>query len=185
LGSILKSKGLKSNIYSYDKLPGFFEDIKQEEVNGYGLDALKAIRDSDVGTLRAFHAEGRPLKCSNRFGESLLHMACRKALVPVVDFLVNEVQVPVCVTDDMGRSPLHDAFWTIEPNFELMDILLRKCPDLLWISDKRGHTPLSYARPTHWTKWNEYLKNRSEMVTPIMLPQYEMIAEAGYVKLQG
>ena len=169
LTSILESRGIKSKIHSYDSLTGFFVETKEEEIDSYGCDALKAVRDSDIETLRTFHREGRPLKCSNRFGESLLHLACRKSLVEVVIFLVNEIGIPVCVKDDMGRSPLHDAFWTCEPNFAVVDILLNKCPDLLFVSDKRGHTPLSYARKDHWGKWNQYLKERSHLIEPAML----------------
>ena len=40
----------------------------------------------------------------NRFGESLLHLACRKALVKVVEFLVNEVEVPVREKYDIGPN---------------------------------------------------------------------------------
>ena len=166
LETILEQKGIRSKVRSYDSLPGFFEETKQEEIDSYGHDALQAVREADIEKLRNFHKEGRPLKCSNRFGESLLHLACRKALVKVVDFLLNEIEVPVRVKDDMGRSPLHDAFWTCEPNFELVDILLEKCPDLLLVSDKRGHTPLHYARQNHWKKWNEYLNERTHLVVP-------------------
>lgn len=171
LENILRSKGQLYQIHSFDSLPNFFHELKQEEVDAYGFDVLSAVRQSDIQTLRQYNQEGRPLKCSNRFGESLLHLACRKALVDVVDFLVNEVGIPLCVKDDMGRSPLADAFWTIEPNTELVDILIRKCPDLLLISDKRGHTPLAYARKEHWNHWNVYLNSRADILLPRMLNQ--------------
>jgi Ankyrin repeat len=148
-------------VHSLDSIPSdFFNDLQPEEIEAYDLEVLQAIRESDLPKLRQYHAQGRPLKCSNRFGESLLHLACRKALLEVVDFLINEIQVPVCVKDDMGRTPLADAFWTINVNTHLVDILVSKCPDLLWIADRRGHTPLSYARREHWHQWNEYLRQK-------------------------
>jgi hypothetical protein len=163
---ILSSQGVHYQAYNFDSLPGFFQEITQEEIDSYGFDVLKAVREGDIEQLREFHNEGRPLKSSNRFGESLLHLACRKGLTEVVDFLIHEANVPLNVSDDMGRSPLHDAFWTCEPSFELMDLLLRACPDLLYINDKRGHTPLSYARRNHWGKWSEYFEQRSNLVVP-------------------
>jgi hypothetical protein len=172
LENIFRANGQAFKIHSCEALPDFFEDLKQEEVDAYGFDVLKAVRESDIATLRQYHKEGRPLKCSNRFGESLLHLACRKALVPVVDFLVNEVGVPLRVKDDMGRTPLADAFWTIEPNTELVEILLTKCPDLLMVSDKRGHTPLAYARRHHWAEWNAYLGTKAPtFLLPTILSQ--------------
>jgi hypothetical protein len=171
LKHILAKKGIQTTVHSFASLTGFFEETKEEEVKAYGLDVLKAIRDSDIEQLRAFHEQGRPLKCSNRFGESLLHLACRKGLLSVVEFLINEVGVPLNVVDDMGRNPLHDAFWTIEPNFELVDVLVKQCPDLLLVSDKRGHTPFTYARRNHWSKWVTYLKERSNILAPTLLNQ--------------
>jgi hypothetical protein len=173
LESILAEKGIQNTVRSYDSLTGFFEETKDEEVKAYGLDVLKAICDSDIEQLRGFQQQGRPLKCSNRFGESLLHLACRKGLLTVVDFLINEVGVPVNVVDDMGRNPLHDAFWTIEPNLELVDVLVKQCPDLLLVSDKRGHTPFSYARRSHWNNWVTYLKERSNLLAPTLINQQQ------------
>jgi ankyrin repeat protein len=171
LSSILSERGIKVQVQSYDAVPSnFFEETREEEINAYGLDVLTAIRESDLEQLQSFHNAGRPLKCSNRFGESLLHLACRKGLVPVVDFLINKVGVPLRVVDDMGRSPLHDAFWTCDPNYELVDLLLNECPDLLYISDKRGHAPLMYARRNDWAKWNKYLQHLpSHMVAPTVI----------------
>jgi hypothetical protein len=169
LESILSAKGMDTTLYAYDQIPCFFESTKEEEIDAYNFDVLKAIRQGDLDELRNYHEAGRPLKCSNKFGESLLHLACRKALVPVVDFLINGAGVPVQVVDDMGRSPLHDAFWTPEPNFELIDLLVGKCPDLLFVKDKRGHTPLCYTRPDHRSKWSEYLKSRSDILEPVSL----------------
>lgn len=169
LESILLTNGSMPKVRSFDSIPNFFHELKQEEVDAYGLDVLRAVRESDLDTLRKYHKQGRPLKCSNRFGESLLHLACRKGLVSVVDFFVNEVEIPLCVKDDMGRTPLADAFWTIEPNSDVVDIILRKCPDLLLVSDKRGHTPLAYARREHWPHWNKYLDSRSDLLMPKIL----------------
>ena len=162
LESILSSNGICTKVYDFDQVPSsFFHSTKAEEIEAYNFEILGAIRQENIEELRNYHKAGRPMKCSNKFGESLLHLACRKALVPVVDFLINEAGVPVQVADDMGRSPLHDAFWTSEPNFELLDLLLAKCPDLLFVKDKRGHTPMCYARRDHWSKWSEYLTSRS------------------------
>jgi ankyrin repeat protein len=140
---------------------GFFHHPKQEEIDAYQHDVIDAVRSSDMETLRRFHEQKRPLKCSNAFGESILHLACRKHLVSVVKFLTQTAQVPVCVCDDYGRTPVHDACWVHKPDFELMDLLLGECPDLLYIKDRRGHTPLSFARRDQWKEWNAYLKRKS------------------------
>eukprot|EP00980_Cylindrotheca_fusiformis_P009017 scaffold1934_cov79-Cylindrotheca_fusiformis.AAC.6 len=167
--SMLKEEGCNPEVVSSQSLPDFFAEVTEEEIQAYDAEALRAIREADMETLRRFLDENRPLKCSNQFGESLLHLACRKSLITVVTFLVDEANVPLNVRDDMGRSPLHDAFWCPEVNFELVDLILQRCPDLLMISDKRGHPPLAYARKQHWKSWNTFLQSRSDIIKTIRI----------------
>ena len=66
-------------------------------------------------------------------------MACRHGLTDVVKFLIEEVGLTFRVRDDYGRMTLYDAFWTVE-------LLLKKEPDVLLMSNNRGHCPLEYIR---------------------------------------
>jgi ankyrin repeat protein len=138
----------------------FFLPMTQANIDAYGEDMIRAIRKSDIDSLRTMKNNGRLLQCCNRFGESTIHMACRRSTVDVVSFLIKEGKVSIRVCDDYGRTPLHDAFWTAQPNFELMDLLLDEDPELLFVSDKRGHTPLDYTRKEHWDLWINYLSKR-------------------------
>lgn len=162
----LDQQGISAKVQRFDAVEQYFEEPNQNEIDAYGFEALDAVRRRDIGKLREFHKEGRPLKCSNRFGESILHLACRKGYADVVGFLVNEAEVPVWVKDDFGRTPFSDACWTIEPHFDLIDILIEKAPDLLLVSDARGHTPLAYVRREHWERWVKYLKSKDSDLKP-------------------
>ncbi len=165
----LEMQQVKTQIHSYSSLEDFFLEPTQEEIDSYGFGVLNEVQFRDIDLLQSLHKEGQPIKCSNQFGESLLHLACRKGLIDVVDFFINELEVPLQVRDDMGRSPLHDACWMAEPNFELVSLLVSKCPDLLYISDKRGHTPLCYIRREHWSDWNVYLQKEIDLLSPEIL----------------
>jgi len=68
----------------------------------------------------SFFSGGTNLQCANRFGESLIHMACRRSHRDVVSFLVNEAGVSLRVRDDYGRTPFHDACWRPELDLELI-----------------------------------------------------------------
>jgi hypothetical protein len=37
----------------------------------------------------------------------------------MVSYLLEECKLCVNISDDFGRTPLHDACWTAEPNFEV------------------------------------------------------------------
>lgn len=170
LQSHLSSLGVEIEVQPCQHLPDFFVEPQQSEIDAYGFDVLNAVRNQDLEALDNFHKEGRPLKCSNQFGESLLHLACRKSFADVVRFLVQDAGVPLNVKDDFGRNPAHDACWTISPNWELIDLIVEKCPDLFFVEDVRGHTPLDYIRMEHWPTWINYLREKGGLLTPKQLP---------------
>jgi hypothetical protein len=159
----LKSTGCVVQIYSSLEMKGFFAAPTEEEISAYDRDVITAIRDRDIQKLREYHESGRPLKSSNKFGESLLHLSCRRGFVDVTSFLVKEAGVTVRVIDDYGRTPLHDACWTCEPNFALFELLVTACPDLLFMRDRRGNTPLEYARREHWGAYVKFLSERQDL----------------------
>ena len=142
----------------------FFVHPQEEHFQSYGADLIAAVRSQDTDALRDLHRSGRTLFASNKFGESLLHMACRRGFTEVVEFLIHEADVPLRVRDDYGRTPLHDAAWTVEPNFDLIEILIAEEPLLMFIKDKRGHSPLEYVRNEHWREWNIFLKGKHNLL---------------------
>lgn len=171
LHKTMRSKNMDIAIVDTLGITNFFEDPTSEEIGAYGSDVLTAIRSSNLQQLRQFVAEGRPLKCSNQFGESLLHLACRRGLVDVVAFLIKEAGVTVKVRDDYGRTPLHDACWTASPNFDLISLVVAECPRLLFMTDRRGHTPLSYARQDQWAAWVEFIQSNESLIFPATAKQ--------------
>ena len=140
----------------------FFIEHTEEQIKAYDMQVIQAIRTQDIEQLRQMHKSGRQLQCANKFGESLIHMACRRGFVDVVRFLVDEAGVSVRVRDDYGRTVLHDACWTSEPNEELVEYLVRQCPELLLMSDKRGNAPFEYARRENWGQWVKFLVQKEE-----------------------
>jgi hypothetical protein len=156
---ILVSGGYTPRTIPCEDVNGFFLGITSDRLNSYSKDIIGAITSSDMNFLRMAHNDlNRNMNCCNRFGESVLHTACRRGLLEVVKFLINEAKVDVRVRDDYGRTPAHDACWQAEPNMELIEIILNQYPDLLLITDKRGFTPLQYVRKDQWPAWVELFK---------------------------
>jgi hypothetical protein len=81
---------------------------------------------------------------------ALAKVCCTWHAVGAASFLIKEAGVTVRVRDDYGHTPMHDVCWTCEPNFELFELNMTACPDLIFMSDRRGNTPLEYARREHW-----------------------------------
>mmetsp|Transcript_14832 Transcript_14832/g.18092 ORF Transcript_14832/g.18092 Transcript_14832/m.18092 type:complete len:271 (-) Transcript_14832:127-939(-) len=157
LVTYLRENGYEAETRSSSKVEDYFLQISEKHIEAYDNEVVKAVREQDVSILREFLKDGKQLQCCNRFGESLIHMACRRGQTEVVRFLIKEANVTLRVKDDLGRTPMHDACWTVVPNFELMELILHHEPDLMLIKDVRGHSPFSYARQDHWKDWRDFL----------------------------
>lgn len=163
LGNIASANDLRCTVRTAPALSieNEFQDTTPEQKAAYDSTVIRAIRSQDLETLRAMRQGGRTLQAANNFGESILHMACRRGFLKVVKYLIEEAGVSMWLRDDTGRTPLHDAFWTAEPNFALVDYLVQKDPDMMFITDKRGHLPLDYVRRNDWGKWSDYLYKKN------------------------
>eukprot|EP01083_Nonionella_stella_P285443 971579_1 len=138
-------------------MQSFFHEYTETEKDSYDNEVCKAVRSLNLDEIKTMHSQGRTFQCSNRFGESLIHMACRRGSSEVVNFLVEEAGVSIKCCDDFGRTPFHDACWSSIPNFDLIELLIEICPSMLLMCDKRGHTPLQYTRREHWATWVTFL----------------------------
>ena len=142
-----------------------FSKPTEEQIVSYDAIKTSAVRSGDISTLRSLMEAGQDLSCCNRFGESLLHMACRRGKTDVVRFLLQEANVSPMIRDDYGKTPYHDACWLPSANYELMELLIQKGdPRVLLTNDVRGHTPFDYARKEQWAGWNEFLQSRKDLI---------------------
>ena len=134
-----------------------------DRIAAYNRDLLATVRQSDMTKLGRLHSEGKVKNACNPFGESLLHLACRKGLTEVVVFLCAKPDGPrlsLYVHDDYGRTVLHDACWTVRPQWPLVEFLIEHAPQLLACSDVRGHIPLDYIPKSDWKVWMDFLVER-------------------------
>lgn len=111
----------------------------------------------------------QPFRCSNRFGESLMHLACRRGRTEMVRFLVEELpggtpSQMLSIQDDCHKTPLHDACWTPSPNFELVELILEHAPEQVMMQDVRGNTPFDYVRKEDYALWLRFLWERRSLL---------------------
>jgi hypothetical protein len=69
----------------------------------------------------------------------------------------NSSHSSIILSLDFGRTPLHDACWTPEPNFDIVELILSNDKRLLNLVDCRGSSPLSYIKRSHWGAWVAFL----------------------------
>lgn len=110
---MLSDRGYDTNRYyvhesGYRNLP---TDAQRISYNKYIVDLVKA-RDTDQ--LRLLFAAGLSTNPANIHGEGLLNMVCRLGYADVLKVMIDS-GCDVQVSDDYGRTPLHDACWACEP----------------------------------------------------------------------
>ena len=156
----------------------------QAMLESYGIPNLvNAIRENDLVQAKKLY-EDKILTCNacNRFGESILHMACRRGHLEMVDFLINTVGLSIInIKDDYHRTPLHDAFWSSSvQKYDIVDMLLSHSPEvveLLFCKDKRGFTPLDYARKQDYSQWYQLLQDRKSSLRSSSIPSTTITRE--------
>ena len=132
--------------------------------------------------LRELHQQYNGLqqhfRCCNRFGESLLHLACRRGRTDFVRFIIEEMgtntstaREMLTVRDDCNKTPLHDACWTPSPNFELVELILKHAPEQVLMEDVRGNTPFDYVQKENYAVWLKFLWQRKSMLRGSVLPE--------------
>ena len=165
LKELLQEQGLEPTVVSYKSLDRFFVEMEEANFAGYDNDIAAATRIGDLDAIEVHHMSGKPLLCCNRFRESTIHTVCRRGHSHLLRYML-EAGLSIQVCCDQGRNPLHDAAWTHQPNFELVKIILKACPDLLYISDNRGYTPLAYVGKRYWDDWCTFLEANRDLLAP-------------------
>jgi Ankyrin repeats (3 copies) len=152
--------GGPSQLFAYDSLEGFFLPVKPEYVQAWTIELTRVIRDQDLDALKSMHRQGMRLQACSQFGESVVHLTVRRGTPEMLRFLLQDASVCMRVCCDYGRTPLHDAAWSLASttgSFEKMELLLGESPMQLYITDKRGFTPLSYVPRNRWKECNAFL----------------------------
>jgi ankyrin repeat protein len=163
--------GIELQCKSALDLADFFSQVTEDQMAAYSTDVVTATRNNDIATLRELSAQGKALDCFNRFGESLLHLACRRGCTEIVEFLLEQPGVCLRIVDDCGRTPLHDACWNATPQLDICKRILEQEPALFLITDKRGYTPFQYARDQHWHIWRQFLFDNRESLAALGEPE--------------
>lgn len=141
-------------------------------LEAYSTSIVMEVRNNNLAEVKKLFREGKfkyGVNACNRFGESILHIACRRGHLEMVKFLIGEAGLSCSeIRDDYHRTPLHDAFWTSTASPDVVEYLLEQpyVVDLLMAKDKRGFTPLDYSRGEDREKWLRFLWERRDLLKP-------------------
>mmetsp|Transcript_42822 Transcript_42822/g.103561 ORF Transcript_42822/g.103561 Transcript_42822/m.103561 type:complete len:397 (+) Transcript_42822:167-1357(+) len=156
LNKELKRRGY--NLKSYATLEsGYYTHPNEHQLASYGRIVTKAMyQPNNTKALGLLLECGISPNACNKFGESIVHLVCRRGHYDLLTMLMDG-GCSIKVSDDYGRTPLHDACWQSKPNFDVIRLIFQTDKHLVKMRDIRGTTPLSYVKEENFVKWNEFL----------------------------
>lgn len=144
--------------------------------SSYHARLQEMIRSSQEQKLREIMVCGISTNPCNLHGESLLHTACRNGYDGAVRVML-ECGASVQVSDDSGRTPLHAAFFGTTPSYDIVEMIVIRDRNLLYLKDNCGATPLSYIPKDHWGMWIDFFYARRDVFWPRRNKRFDAMAE--------
>ena len=163
--ALLKERGY--NVKTMETLStGYYNTPSDLQVASYGPKTIAMVKENDVMGLReAMKVAGLSSNPCNQYGESLLHKACRRGYTELLITMI-DAGAALQISDDHGRTPLHDACWAAQPAFAIVQLLIQ-CDRYLWfLRDCRGSLPLSYVHKSDWSEWKYWLDQHIDLFFP-------------------
>jgi hypothetical protein len=129
------------------------------------------VKLGDPETLYSLLAAGLSPNACNQYGDSLVHIVCRRGDYKSLNVLL-QFGGDIDMVDDNGRTPLHDACWcpNVPDCLATVMLLIKRCnkntAHLFYQADNRGALPLSYVCQEQCTQWFRFLAIKKDDLWP-------------------
>jgi len=172
---LLRKRGYSKDTYSVLETAYYNKPTPYQQAS-YGIEVTRAARSGNVHLICKLIKCGLSLNPCNKFSESLLHIISRRGKSRNAFQMLSELsrlgsQLHLC--DDFGRTPLHDACWTVDPCFRTISLFLDKDVNMLRLIDRRGSTPLDYVEKANQKKFIEFFLSKKDTYWPMRDPSIE------------
>lgn len=161
---------IKSRGYSTQRYPtlksGYSNNPTPLQQASYDVHLMDLVRSHELDEFQKLLDCGLSPNPMNGFGESLVHAICRRGSYEFLSVLV-DAGCDLQVSDNLGRTPLHEACWSAKPNFRLVERILFADPRMMLLTDCRGATPLSYVAKKNWPAWLQFLESVKDDYWPV------------------
>lgn len=162
----LKARGYSTKQYNTIET-GYYCNPNPLQLASYGRIVTKAMyRPDNTKGLGDLLTCGISPNACNKFGESIVHLVSRRGHRDLLLMLIDS-GASLKISDDYGRTPLHDACWQSVPNFPTVRLILEADRHLVNLKDVRGTTPLAYVKPQNFAKWINFLKSVMDEFWPV------------------
>lgn len=155
----LELQRIKSEDAGYDTMPSPLQ------LSSFGTQVVQAVHTSDAEMLGKLLSCGLSPNPCNQFRDSILDLVCKRNNSAIFKCLL-EHGSDIRVVDGFGRTPLHHCAWASSFTREIAEAILERDPLQLFIEDKRGQTPMEYARVDIMSEWSEFLEEMADKYWP-------------------
>ena len=167
LDALLLERGY--SVQKYQTLQtGYYNKPTVFQQASYSRYIIDLVKQGESAKFQACMMSGLSLNPCNQFGESVLHMVCRRGDAGLLQGMM-DCGSDLEIADDYGRTPLHDACWAAEPAFDVVKLLLndRDNVSMFHLQDTRGSLPLDYVHKDHWADWIQFLDREIQVYWPV------------------
>jgi len=165
LDSLLRQRGYSTQKYRTLE-SSYYNKPTPLQLSSYHTSLVSMVRDKDEKHTRDLISCGLSPNPCNTHGESVIHGICRRNDYRILQLMIS-MGASVQVSDDQGRTPLHEACWGATNCFATVDVVLQQDPRLIHMMDARGATPLSFVRTENWPSWIKFLRSRMDLYWPL------------------
>jgi len=165
LDSMLRSRGYSTQKHKTLE-SSYYNKPTPLQLASYHANLVTLLREHKEDKVRSLISCGLSPNPCNQHGESVVHSICRRNDYHMLQLLIR-LGASVQVSDDQGRTPLHEACWGATLSFATVDVVLQQDPRLIHMVDARGATPLSFVRSENWPAWLKFLRSRIDLYWPL------------------
>lgn len=170
LERLLEQRGYTVRYYDTLKT-AYYNEPTPYQVASYGTHIVDVVKKGNLTALDALLGVGLSPNACNTHGESLVHLVCRLGHFEMLQDMIDH-GCKVQVSDDQGKTPLHDICWQTtrgseKPSMDAVGMLLEQDnAHMLFLRDRHGHTPLAYTQKQHWIRWIRFLECKANEYWP-------------------
>lgn len=80
----------------------------------YHVHVIELVKSNQIEKLQSLFTSGLSTNPANAYGEGLINLVCRLGAIDVLKTMIAS-GCDIQVSDDYGRTPMHDACWATTP----------------------------------------------------------------------
>jgi hypothetical protein len=167
LNAIWKERGYDQQLQRISsKTAGYSKKATPLQLASFGSEVVKACNTDNAEVLSLLLDCGLSPNPTNKFGDTLLHLVCKRANERVLQCLIQH-GCDLQVADSFGRTPLHHVAWSGTFSSKNAKTLLDADVCQILVEDQHHKCPLEYVRTEDWPKWIDFLRQHVDEYWPV------------------